>query len=164
MDREPAIKKVLQISMVVNDAEAYAARYNDEYGIGPWTILDFNKETTKAMYINGEKADWGIRLAFCNSLNVQLELIEPTYGESPYMQFLRERGPGLHHVYAETEENFMKKMSDKGYVPFVGGEERGGRRFNYLDLGKELGLVMEFIEDPADVELMQGRMYPPEDS
>ena len=163
MQKEPAIKKLLQVSMVVDDLEAYVKRYNDEYGIGPWHILEFDENSVKKMHINGEDAKWGIKLAFCDSLNVQLEFIEPTYGESPYMTFLREHGPGLHHIYADTEPGFMSKMVGKGYTPIVGGEERGGRKFNYLDLGKELGCIMEFIEDPPDVELMTGKRYPPED-
>lgn len=69
--------KVLQIGIVVDDLKAYLKRYVDDYGIGPWNIYHFNKNSVKEMTINGEKNDFDIKLALCNYYNVQIELIEP---------------------------------------------------------------------------------------
>ena len=68
--------KVTQISVVVDDIYAYIKRYNDDYGIGPWIILHFDKENTNNMVIRGQRKNFAIKLALCDCLNIQWELIQ----------------------------------------------------------------------------------------
>lgn len=169
---EPAISRVLQVSIVVDDLEGYVRRWNDTYGIGPWVLMEFNEYTLQAQRIGGKKAPWGMKMALCDALNIQLELIQPTYGETTYMQFLREHGPGLHHLAIEPEGGFPaweKRMRERGAQPFVlGGNEAGAqgqREFEYVDLRGELGAIFETYYDTGGFQPGAGPLagtYPPD--
>ena len=168
---EPAIDRVLQISMVVDDLEAYVKRWNDEYGIGPWTLMEFNEHTLKAQRIEGKAQKWGMKMALCNALNIQLELIQPLYGDTTYMRFLQEHGPGLHHLAIEPAGGFpawAERLRERGGPGFVlGGNEagqRGERQFEYVDLRRELGTIFETYYDTGGFQPGTGTAagtYPP---
>ncbi len=52
----------------------------------------------------------------------QWELLEPSGDDSFLARFLRERGPGLHHVTFEVEsvEQATQALKEYGYEPFAG--------------------------------------------
>ena len=52
----------------------------------------------------------------------QWELLEPSGDDSFLGRFLRERGPGLHHVTFEVEsvEKATQALKEYGYEPFAG--------------------------------------------
>lgn len=151
--KKPVFKKILQICIVVDDIYAYIKRFNDDYGIGPWTILDFNNQTVKEMVVKGKPEDYSMKLALCDALNVQLELIEPTSDNSIYAEFLRKNGPGLHHIACETQgyRQIMDDLASRGITEiYQGGVDSGGMRFSYVDLTKELGFILELYDPPKD--------------
>jgi methylmalonyl-CoA/ethylmalonyl-CoA epimerase len=45
-----------------------------------------------------------VRVAFIPLGNTRIELLEPTSEDSPIAKFLRERGPGIHHVCLGSDE------------------------------------------------------------
>jgi methylmalonyl-CoA/ethylmalonyl-CoA epimerase len=54
--------------------------------------------------------------------NTQWELLEPSSDDSFIARFLRDRGPGLHHVTFEVEsvETATSALKQYGYEPFGG--------------------------------------------
>jgi len=54
--------------------------------------------------------------------DAQWELLEPNGDDSFLVRFLKERGPGLHHVTFQVEsvEKATKALQDFGYEPFGG--------------------------------------------
>jgi 4-hydroxyphenylpyruvate dioxygenase-like putative hemolysin len=100
---EPIFKNVLQVGLVVKDLKETMKTYVHKYGIGPWKVYEFNKDTVADMKINGKRVDYSMRLAVTNIGNVQWELIEPLDDISHYAKFLKEHGEGIHHVALETE-------------------------------------------------------------
>ena len=152
--KEGAIKKILQISMIVDDLEAYLRRWNDDFGIGPWILMEFNENTVDEQYIHEKPEKWGVKVAVCNSLNVQLEMIQPLYGDIDPMLFLKSHGPGIHHIAVEPTGDFpawKEKLREMDKLHFLyGGKEAGAsgvREFEFVDLQKELGAVMETYYD-----------------
>lgn len=163
--QKPVFTKLLQICVVVDDIDAYMKRYNDEYGIGPWIVLNFNKDTVSGMTVNGKREDYSMKLALCEFLNVQWELIQPTSDNSIYAEFLKKNGPGLHHVAFDTQgyKQAMKDLASRGFEEIQGGTDLGGMHFSYLDLTKDLGLIVELYDRPDDfVPPPPERVYPPE--
>lgn len=59
--------------------------------------------------------------------NTQWEVLEPSGDDSFLARFLRERGPGLHHVTFEVEsvEKATQALRDYGFEPF------GGRSYEH---------------------------------
>lgn len=143
--------KLLQIGIVVDDLEKYMKKYTDDYGIGPWNVHDFNDKTVTERTVHGASADYRMRLALCDFLNVQWELIEPYHGESIYTEFLEEHGPGIHHVAmatSGTHDETIDLMKSRGVEVNQTGNY-GGMGYSYLDLVSELGIVVE-IYNPED--------------
>ncbi|MGB9887825.1 MAG: VOC family protein [Moorellales bacterium] len=160
---KPLFTQVLQICVVVDDLDAYVKRYNDEYGIGPWIILNFDRNTVKDMTVRGQRVDYSMKLALCNALNIQWEIIQPTDENSIYAEFLRTHGPGLHHVALAVEDydQVMKEMAARGNYEVQGGTDLGGQHFTYLDLTRDLGLIVEIYKTPKDFVLPPPeRTYP----
>lgn len=152
--KKPAIDKILQISIILDDLDAYMKRWNDDYGIGPWVRLNFNENTLDEQRIQEQPAKWGIKMALCDALNVQIELIEPVYGDTTYMRFLKEHGPGLHHLAIAPNGGFeawKEGLRERGKLSFIiGGNEKGAageREFEYVDLRDELGVILETYYD-----------------
>ena len=150
--KKPAFNKVAQISIVVDDIYAYMKRYNDDYGIGPWVIMKFDKGNTDNMVIRGKRQDFAIRLALCDCLNIQWELIQPLDDNGTYAEFLKTHGPGIHHVCMEPADGY-KEIRDalalRGYPEtLIGGVDAGNMEFAYVDLTDDLGFVVELMNPP----------------
>ncbi|MDQ0218040.1 glyoxalase [Peribacillus cavernae] len=152
--------KTLQIGLVVDDVEAYMKKYNDVYGIGPWTVYDFNKDNISNMTVHGKKEEYTFKVAICFEFhNMQWELIEPTSDNSIYSEFLKEHGPGLHHIALSTEnadskenyEDVMLKMAARGINEIQGGEF--ALKYTYLDTMKDLGFILEIFNTNEDYDL-----------
>ncbi|HWQ79469.1 MAG TPA: VOC family protein [Anaerovoracaceae bacterium] len=165
--KKPVFTKLTQACVVVDDLDAYMKRYHDEYGIGPWIVLNFNSETVSDMVVRGKPVNYSMKLALCDALNVQLEIIEPTDDNSVYAEFLKAHGPGLHHLSFDTQgyDQVIEDLASRGIKEtFQGGIDAGGMRFTYMDLTKELGFVVELFNPPENfVPPAPERTYPPQE-
>ncbi len=139
-------KKFMQVGLIVDDVDAFVQRYEKDFGVGPWEVIDFNPDTFPSMLVDGKPSTLKLRIAFCRSFEVELELIQPI-SESIFMDWLRKNGPGIHHVaFAPTEgyDAFMRIYTKNGKRPLIevsdGNKTRG---FAYLDFMKELGFNLE---------------------
>ena len=150
--KKPVFTRLAQLSIVVDDLDAYMRRYTDDYGIGPWVIMHFDHTNTHDMIIKDKKEDFDIRLAICDCLNVQWELIQPLSDNGTYAEFLKKNGPGIHHVCMEPAEGYEKTrgtLAGRGYgETLIGGVDAGGMQFGYVDLTKELGFIAELMNPP----------------
>lgn len=144
--------KLLQIGIVVDDLEKYMKRYTDDYGIGPWIVHDFNDKMVTERTVHGASVDYRMRLALCDFLNVQWELIEPYHGESIYTEFLEQHGPGIHHVAmatSGTHDETVELMKSRG-VEINQTGNFAGNGYSHLDLVPDLGMVVEIYNTPDD--------------
>jgi hypothetical protein len=159
VSKKPIFTDVLQVGVVVKNLEASMKKYYDDYGIGPWTVYEFNKDTVQDMIIRDKKVNYAMRLALVNIGKVQWELIEPLDDISIYAEFLKEHGEGLHHV-ALGVENY------EGAMAFARGKDigiiQGGTWhdfiYTYLDTADELATIAEIYRVPEGFE------WPPADA
>jgi methylmalonyl-CoA/ethylmalonyl-CoA epimerase len=149
--KKPIFTKVLQVAVVVPDCDAAVKKYADEYGIGPWQIMEFNPETVKDMIIRDERVDYAMRLAVCDIGGVQWEIIEPKDDKSIYAEFLKKHGPGLHHVAFGTDDydETMRFAREKGLIVLQAGTW-GGLTYTYLSTQDDLGVIAEIYSGTAD--------------
>ncbi len=77
----------------------------------------------------------------------QWELLEPSGDDSFLVRFLRERGPGLHHVTFEVEsvEKATQALREYGYEPF-GGRTSGSYKEVYLHPRDTGGVLFQLYE------------------
>ncbi len=104
----------------------------------------------------GEPADFVADIALSYVGDMQLELIAPVRGRSLYDDFLRDHGPGLHHVCIEAEdpENFDVMLNDtaeQGAQVVARGVMPGGMQFAYVS-APEAGIpYLEIAYIPAEI-------------
>jgi methylmalonyl-CoA/ethylmalonyl-CoA epimerase len=150
--KKPVFEKVTQVSIVVDDIYAYIKRFNDDYGIGPWVIMHFNKDNTRNMTIEGKPGEFEIKLALCDALNIQLELIQPMDDNETYAEFLKNHGPGIHHLCMQPAEGYKRIreiLSERGYSEtLIGGLDAGDMEFAYVDITEDLGFIVELMNPP----------------
>jgi methylmalonyl-CoA/ethylmalonyl-CoA epimerase len=138
-------EKFFQVGIIVDNVETFVKRYEYDFGIGPWDIVDFTPDLMPGMTVDGEVKDLRMKIAFCRSFGTELELIQPV-SESIYMDWLRQHGPGLHHVafILNDYDSIMSDLVNMGKKPLMevldGSKSRG---FAYVDLLKELGIILE---------------------
>ena len=82
----------------------------------------------------------------------EIELLAPI-SESIFSNFLRENGPGIHHIAIESGRSFsemLKMVRDKGEKPFMHLQKGDGKDIlAYLDLKKGIGFCVEIFGEEA---------------
>ena len=142
--------KFLQIGIIVEDIEETIKHY-EEYGVGPWRVAPLDSNEFPDFSMNGKKERLQDIMAFCNIWGFELELIQPI-SDSPYMTWLKEHGPGMHHIALITRDSFDKVVAEHkektGRDPWMWCKDpQIGMEFAYLDLHKELGLFLEIYNE-----------------
>lgn len=136
--------RVHQIGIVVHNAEETAARIESMLKIprsGSGNTPDGEKHR------HGEKADFGAKMIFFDLDNVQLEIIEPLYGDSSWQAFLDEHGPGIHHILFNVKkwDSTVETLNDAGVELEMDGPSLNypGARWGYMDCRDLFGFVLE---------------------
>jgi len=159
--------KVLQICVVVDDLMASVKRYNDVLGIGPWGILDFNRDTMSNVTIHGKPAEFSTKIAVCEFNGLQIELIQPLDEVSVYAEFLRKNGPGLHHIAFATTKDFkstVEALEAAGAENVQTCTDSSGMGNAYMDLMKDYGLILEIYDVPENFKPPKPDVVYPEGS
>ena len=134
------------VGYVVDDVEANAEKYRRSLGIENFRIYNFTPDN---VWVDEKKLPGcTLRIAIGSIKNeVKIELIQPIAGDTPHARFLREKGPGLHHVafYTKDYDQWRVYFKDKG-AKFVFEAEAeddviGYRRSFYAQVEGMVGLI-----------------------
>ncbi len=159
--RGPLFTDTLQIGIVVSDLYATMDAYVREYGLGPWDVYEMNPSTVTEMEKDEVPNAHAMRLGVTMVGKVQWELIEPIGDGSIYAEFLRQHGEGLHHIgvavdsYADT----VDEMHRKGHILLQAGNLQGAR-YAYPSTDRDLKVLTEIFDFPADLALTPDSVYP----
>lgn len=134
------------VGYVVDDVEANAEKYRRSLGIENFMIYNFTPDNVWA----DERKLPGctLRIAIGTIKNeVKIELIQPIAGDTPHARFLREKGPGVHHIafYTKDYDQWHAYFRDNG-AKFVFEAETedeiiGYRRSFYAQVADMVGLI-----------------------
>jgi catechol 2,3-dioxygenase-like lactoylglutathione lyase family enzyme len=92
-----------QIAWVTPDLDATETALTGLLGVRKWVrIPDVHFAPDSCSY-HGKPADFVASISLSYLGDMQLELLSPVRGENIYSDFLRDHGPGLHHICVETE-------------------------------------------------------------
>jgi methylmalonyl-CoA/ethylmalonyl-CoA epimerase len=143
-----AFTETLQIGIVVRDLKASIKRY-EEYGIGPWEMIEFGPEDVAEVRAYGQPSEQVLGFAATAMVGqVMWELIQPRDEDGIFARFLAEKGEGVHHI-AVGVRNFDETMAEQtkrgGEVPFevVLSGKYSGIRVAYLGTEADLGVLLE---------------------
>lgn len=134
-----SVQSPTQIAWVTADLEATETALTGLLGVKKWVRIPDVHFAPDACSYRGKPADFVANISLSYLGDMQLELIQPVRGENIYSDFLRDSGPGLHHVCIEAEspEQFdaaLTESADLGAEVVQQGVMPGGIQFAYLSL------------------------------
>jgi len=160
------IPQINQVAMVVRDLNAAMRAYWETFGVGPWRVLEFNRQTVREMTYHGQAQPYAMRIALAMQGDLQLELIESLQGPNIYEDFLREHGEGMHHfgILVPDVRAAMQQMDAAGYTMIqsglgTGAQGEGG--YAYYETEGQIAATIELIELPKQ-RVAPMTMYPPD--
>ena len=127
---------VVQVAWVTDDIDTTERLLSEHFGVGGWTRVsdvEFGPETTT---LRGEPVSFTAHISLGYAGELQLELIEPVSGPTIHAEFLREHGPGLHHVCFEVEDlDAACRAAEEAGLPVLmrGAMMDGEIEFAYVD-------------------------------
>jgi catechol 2,3-dioxygenase-like lactoylglutathione lyase family enzyme len=165
-------KEIVQVGIVVEDAENTAKRFWEIFGLGPWTFIDFKRPHISDGVFHGitiRDVDVHVKAAIADLGNIQIELLQPISGPTTHMDFLKTQGQGVHHVsFGEVNDHdeFVFALKKEGIDIESTGLIGGAITFTYLATQKDFGTIFELIKTHPGVEntLVPYGSYPPSKS
>src|SRR6201993_4716561 len=127
----------VQIAWVTHDLDATETALTGLLGVKKWVRLPDVHFAPDACSYLGRPADFVASISLSYLGDMQLELIAPVRGPSIYSDFLRDHGPGLHHICREADsaEDFAAALvaaTEQGAAVVQRGVMPGGLLFAYL--------------------------------
>ena len=142
------VQSPTQIAWVTPDLERTETALTGLLGVKKWVrIPDVHFAPDTCSYL-GKPADFVASISLSYLGDMQLELIEPVRGDNIYSDFLRDSGPGLHHICIEAEspEQFdaaLVEAADMGAKVVQQGVMPGGIQFAYVSAAQA---AVPFVE------------------
>jgi methylmalonyl-CoA/ethylmalonyl-CoA epimerase len=136
--------EIIQVGILVRDVEETARKLEKLIGIGPFHILE---PEYRDLTLHGKPARFKIKIGLAKAGGIQIELMQPLFGETIYDEYAERKGYGLHHVAirAENMEQSINEMKSRGFNVIQSGN-RPGVKWAYLDTEKETGVIFELVE------------------
>ena len=133
----PPVQLPTQIAWVTPDLDATETALTGLFGVRKWVRIPEVHFAPETCSYHGAPADFVASISLSYLGDMQLELISPVRGENVYSDFLRESGPGLHHICVEAEspERFDEALADaaaQGAAVVQQGVMPGGIQFAYV--------------------------------
>jgi methylmalonyl-CoA/ethylmalonyl-CoA epimerase len=140
----------VQIGIVVKDLDRTVRVLTDIFNIGPFHYITYPPEDRPDIQLDyrGAVGNFSHKLAFARLGSVELEIIQPLFGESILTEFLDEHGEGIHHIRLNTPDldTSLDFLSQKGIHPIMSGSGlRPGTRWVHLDTADQVGFIIEMM-------------------
>ena len=134
--------KLHHISVVVRNMEE-SVKFYESIGIGPFKDYPPLEEYVK-INVRDEAGFYNLKFKIAQIGDIQLQLCQPGEGESPYRDFLEEKGEGVYHLGflvddVDESEYSLKKL---GLKVLSNGRRADGSGFTYLDTAEKAGVVL----------------------
>ncbi len=133
----PPVQLPTQIAWVTPDLDATETALTGLLGVRKWIRIPDVHFAPETCSYRDAPADFVASISLSYLGDMQLELISPVRGENVYSDFLRESGPGLHHICVEAEspQRFDEALAEavaNGAAVVQQGVMPGGIQFAYV--------------------------------
>ena len=137
---------VVQIGIIVRDAEKAARAYAGVFGIPKPEVVPIADDLFAHTIYRSEPSTARGKAAFFDLGPLQMELIEPVGAPSTWEEFLRTHGQGLHHIAFKTADMPAARqfLASEGMETVQHGGWDGGQ-YAYVDGLKQLGTILELL-------------------
>lgn len=139
-------RSVIELCHVVEDFDAALEHWIRDLGAGPFFVFDMPVLPGQLYY--GEPTEVALKVGFGFSGGQLIELLAQTNdGKSPFLDFLADRGPGLHHIMPRTDfESGHARLNEAGFPVAYSGQMPSGERFCLFDTFATHGYYIELME------------------
>lgn len=132
-----AVRTPVQIAWVTTDLGATEKALTHLLDAKKWVRMPAVHFAPDTCTYRGRPADFRADISLSYAGEMQLELIAPVAGDSIYTEFLRDSGPGLHHIGIEVDDadGFAKELeaaAEAGAPVVQQGVMPGGMEFAYV--------------------------------
>ena len=135
--------KLTQIGIVVKDMDRTIEKLS-AFGIGPFEHRAVPAGAKE--YYKGKLMDASFKIAAVSLGGIELEFIQPVDGDSPHMDFLKEKGEGIQHL-AFASDNLEKdtaRLIENGASVQM-ESDLGILKVAYMDM-ETSGLLFELMQ------------------
>ena len=146
--QQKPFNKLAQAASVVRDLDK-TVDYYEKLGIPPFKPL---KMEIDQRWLKGKTIELRNKIKITQAGPLELEPMQPVEGNSIQMQFLRERGEGLHHLafFMDDVEEEVARLQSKGVELSQYGRS-SYNSFNFFETDKIGGVILEFVRrQPQD--------------
>lgn len=146
----------VQIAWVAHDLDATETALTGLLGVKKWVRMPDVHFAPDTCSYHGKPADFVASISLSYLGDMQLELITPVRGPNIYSDFLRDSGPGLHHICVEAEspEQFAASLAaatEHGASVVQQGVMPGGMRFAYISASQAGVSYVEVAHISAEI-------------
>jgi hypothetical protein len=141
---------ICQVGIIVRDIEHTVQQFCKVFGFPkPPIIVTPGYEVAKTT-LQGQPSEATAKLAFFNTGQLQVELIEPDEKPSVWRDFLEHHGEGIHHLAFQVADtaaatNHLAKFGIG--VSQQGLYSDGSGMYSYMDSVPALGMMIELLEN-----------------
>jgi methylmalonyl-CoA/ethylmalonyl-CoA epimerase len=142
-------ERLCQIGFVVHDVEATAKKYAEAFGLPMPKIIETLGYDKAKTTVNGQPSEATAKLAFLQTGQLVVELIQPDEKPSIWRDHLDKHGEGVHHIAFNVDDTKateqaltaagMKTEQQGLYVD-------GSGMYSYVDSAPQLGVIIELLE------------------
>jgi catechol 2,3-dioxygenase-like lactoylglutathione lyase family enzyme len=139
-------RAVVQIGIIVRDAERSAAHYAEIFGIPKPEVVPIAADPFAKTDFRGSPSTASGKAAFFDLGPIQMELIEPVGAPSTWEEFLHTKGEGIHHIALKTGDLAAARqfLRSKGMETIQSGGWDGGQ-YAYIESTPQLGTILELL-------------------
>jgi Glyoxalase/Bleomycin resistance protein/Dioxygenase superfamily len=137
---------IIELCHVTRDLDAALLHWTRDLGAGPFFV--FVVPVLPGQLYYGAPTEVSMRVGLGFSGGMLIELLEQTNaGASPFLDFLNDRGEGLHHVMPHTDfDAGHARLSTAGHEVAYSGTMPSGERFCLFDTRASNGAYVELME------------------
>lgn len=135
-----------QVAYIVKDMDRAIPRY--EALFGPFTV---SEQTLPGCTVRGQPLDLKMKMAVSGASPVEIELIQPVEGESPWSEHLAAHGEGLHHVRFRLQgiDAKLEELRERGFETLMYKRFGPEVAFAYVETPEAFGgHIIELLELP----------------
>jgi hypothetical protein len=138
------------VGVVVRDIEK-AIAHLESLGFGPFRFDDEHRvfEIPFKGELHGKPAEWKTKISNAKMGPIELELLEPSWGDQALKETLDAQGEGLHHIgwLSADVRGEMERAQARGAKVWTSSFPEGKPGFCYLE-GSDVGNLAIELREP----------------
>jgi catechol 2,3-dioxygenase-like lactoylglutathione lyase family enzyme len=142
-------ERLCQVGLVVHDVEATARKYAEAFGFPMPPIIETPGYAKARTTVEGEPSEATAKLAFFQTGQLVIELIQPDATPSVWRDYLETNGEGVHHIafrVKDTKATETALAAEGMPVMQQGLFVDGSGMYTYVDSAEQLGVMIELLE------------------